>query len=171
MCVFSSSVVSYCLCPNRQTVSCQDPLSMGFSRQEYWSGLTFPPQGDTPESGIEPMTLVSPTLQVGSLPLSHWGSSASVFPMNIQSWFPLGLTCLISLLFKGLSRVFSNTTVRKHQFFSAQPCLWSNPHIHTWLLKKPWLWWYGPLLTKFMSLLFNMLSRFVTSVFWGVSTF
>ena len=102
------------------TVAHRAPLSMGFSRQEYWSGLTFPPQGDTPESGIEPMTLVSPTLQVGSLPLSHWGSSASVFPMNIQSWFPLGLTCLISLQSKGFARVFSSTIVWKHQLFSDQ---------------------------------------------------
>ena len=51
------------------------------------------------------------------------GASASVLPMNIQDWFPLGLTCWISLQSKGLSRVFSNTTVQKHQFFSAQPFL------------------------------------------------
>ena len=64
-------------------------------------------------------------------------SSASVLPINIQDWFPLGLTGLISLLSKGLSRVFSCTTVQKHQFFSAQLSLWSNSHIHTWLLEKP----------------------------------
>ena len=64
-------------------------------------------------------------------------ASATVLPMNIQDWFPLGLTGLISLLSKGLSRVFSNTTVQKHQFFGAQPSLWSNSHIHTWLLEKP----------------------------------
>ena len=57
-------------------------------------------------------------------------ASASVLQMNIQGWFPLGLTGLISLLFKGLSRVFSNT-IKKHQFFSTQPSLWSNSHIHT----------------------------------------
>ena len=57
---------------------------------------------------------------------------ASVLPMNIQGWFPLGMTGLISLPSKGLSRVFSNTTVQKHQFFSAQLSLWSNFHIHTW---------------------------------------
>ena len=61
---------------------------------------------------------------------------ASVLPMNIQDWFPLRLTGLISLLFKGLSRVF-NTTVQKHQFFSTQLSLWSNSHIHTWPLEKP----------------------------------
>ena len=64
------------------------------------------------------------------------GASASVLPMSIQDWFPLGLTGLISLLSKGPSRVFSNTTVWKHQFFSTQPSLWSNYHIHTWLLEK-----------------------------------
>ena len=52
--------------------------------------------------------------------------SASVFPKNIQGWFPLGFTGLISLLSKGLSRIFSNTTVWEHQFFSPQPSLWSN---------------------------------------------
>ena len=61
-------------------------------------------------------------------------ASASVLPMNIQAWFPSGLTGLISLQSKGLSRVFSNTTVQKHQFFGTQLSLWSNSHIHTWLL-------------------------------------
>ena len=61
-------------------------------------------------------------------------ASASVLPMNIQDWFPLGLTGLISLQFKG---VFSSTTVQMHQFSGAQPSLWSNSHIHTWLLAKP----------------------------------
>ena len=64
-------------------------------------------------------------------------ASASVLPTNIQDWFPLGLTGLISLLFNGLSRIFSNTIVQKHQFFSAQLSLWSNSHIHTWPLEKP----------------------------------
>ena len=54
---------------------------------------------------------------------------ASTLPMNIQGWFPLGLTGLISLQSKGLSRVFSSTTVWRHQFFGAQPYLWSNSHI------------------------------------------
>ena len=69
--------------------------------------------------------------------------SASVLPMNIQDWFSLGWTGLISLQSKGPSRVFSNTTVQKHQFFGTQLCLWSNSHIHTWLLDKPKLWRYG----------------------------
>ena len=58
-------------------------------------------------------------------------------PINIQGWFPLGLTCLISLLSKELSRVFSSTTIRRHQFFGTHPFLWSNSYIHTWLLEKP----------------------------------
>ena len=64
------------------------------------------------------------------------GASASVLPMNIQGRFPLKLTDLISLQSKGHSRVFSNTTIQKHQFFSTQPSLRSNSHIHTWLLEK-----------------------------------
>ena len=64
-------------------------------------------------------------------------ASASVLLMNIQDWFPLGLIGLISLKSKGLSRVFSSTIVQKHQFFGAQPSLWSNSHIQTWLLEKP----------------------------------
>ena len=81
----------------------------------------------------------------GSLPMSQLfasggqstraSASASVLPMNIQAWFPLGLTSLISLLPKGLSRVFS--TVQRHQFFSAQPFLLSSSHICTWILEKP----------------------------------
>ena len=63
-------------------------------------------------------------------------ASASVLPMNIQDWFPLGLTCWISLLSKGLSRVFSRTTTQVCQFFGTQPSLWSNCHIRTWLLEK-----------------------------------
>ena len=64
-------------------------------------------------------------------------ASGSVLPMNIQDLFPLGLTGLISFQSKGLTSVFPNTTVHKHQFFSAQLSLWSNSHIHTWLLEKP----------------------------------
>ena len=64
-------------------------------------------------------------------------ASTSVFPMNIQYWFPLGWTGWISFQSKGLSRVFSNTTVQKHPFFSAQLSSQSNSHIHTWTLEKP----------------------------------
>ena len=61
----------------------------------------------------------------------------SVLPMNTQDWSPLGWTGWISLQSKGLSRVFSNTTVQKHQFFSAQLSSQSNSHIHTWPQEKP----------------------------------
>ena len=64
-------------------------------------------------------------------------ASTSVLPMNIEDWFPLGLTGWISLQSKGLSRVFSNTTVQKHQFFSTQLSPQSNSHIHTWPQEKP----------------------------------
>ena len=67
-------------------------------------------------------------------------ASASVIPMNIQDWFPLGWTGWMSLQSKGLSRVFSNTTVQKHQFFGTQLSSQSDSHIHTWLLEKPKLW-------------------------------
>ena len=83
----------------------------------------------------------------GSFPISQFfassgqsfgaSASASVLPMNIQDWFPLEWTGWISLLSKGLSRIFSNTAVQKHLFFSAQLSLWSTCHIHTWLLQKP----------------------------------
>ena len=75
-------------------------------------------------------------------------ASASVLTMNIQDWFLLGLTGLISLQSKGLWRVFSNTTVQRQQFFGAQLSLWPNSHFRTWLLEKPELSLDGPLLAK-----------------------
>ena len=82
----------------------------------------------------------------GSFPMSQFftsgsqsigpSASASILPMNIQDWFPLGWTGWISLWSKGLSSVFSSTTVWKHQFFGAQPSLWPSSHICTWLLEK-----------------------------------
>ena len=92
---------------------------------------------------------VFPSIRVFSIELAphiRW-ASASVLPL-IQDWSPLRLTGLISLQSKGLSRVFSNTTVQKHQFFGAQLSLWSNSHIHTWLLGKPQPWLDGCLLAK-----------------------
>ena len=114
------------------------------------------------DDAIQPSHVLLPTSPAltlfqnsGSFPMSRLfatggqsiGALASVLPMNIQSWFTLGLTGLISLLSKGLSRVFS-TIVRKHQFFGSQPSLWSNFHIHTWLLEKLWLWLYRLLSAK-----------------------
>ena len=90
----------------------------------------------------------------GSFPRNQFFTSGgqsigpSVLPMNNQGWFPLGLTGWISLQSKGHSRVFSNTTVQEHQFFSTQLSLWSNPHIHTGLLEKPKVWLDEPLLAK-----------------------
>ena len=75
-------------------------------------------------------------------------ASASVLPVNIQDWFPLGLTGWISLQSKGLLTAFSNTTVQKHQFFGVQLSFWSGSHIHTWLVGKLQLWLYGPLLAE-----------------------
>ena len=84
---------------------------------------------------------------------------ASIIPNN-QGWFHLGLTGMISLPSKELSRVFSSPTIRKHQFFSTQPSLWSIFHIPTWLLENHSLsiWTF---VGKVMFLLLNMLSRFV----------
>ena len=94
----------------------------------------------------------------GSFPMSQlfsWGgqnigvsASASVLPVNTQDWPPLGWTGWISLQSKGLSRVFSNTTVQNHQFFSAQLSSQYNSHIHIWPLEKPQPWLDRPLLAK-----------------------
>ena len=79
----------------------------------------------------------------------YWSYSFSISSCNGYSdWFPLGLTGWISLQSKGLSKVFSNSTVQKPQFFSTQLSLLSNSHIHTWLLQKPQFWLDGPLLAK-----------------------
>ena len=91
-------------------------------------------------------------------------ASAPVFQMTIQGWFPVGLTGLISLLPKGLSRVFSNTIVWKHQFFGTQPCLQSNCHIHTWLPEKTVALIRWTFVSKVMSLFFSTLSRFVIAI-------
>ena len=86
--------------------------------------------------------------------------SATVLPMNIQGWVPLGLTSLIFLLSKGLPRVFSSTTVWKHRFFHAQPSLWSNSHL--WMTTgKTIALTIRTFVGKVMSLFFNVLSRFV----------
>ena len=87
---------------------------------------SFPASGSFPMSQL----FISGGQSIGA------SASASVLPMCIQGWFSLGLTGLISLQSKGLLRVFSNTSVQKHQFFSTQLSLWSNSYIHTWLLEK-----------------------------------
>ena len=135
----------------------------------------------TISSSLVPFSCLQSFLASGSFPMS-WlfpsggqiivaSASASVLPMNIQDWFPLALTGLIYLLFKGLSTVFSNTTVQNHQFFSAQLSLQSNSHIHTSLLEKniPLTRW--TFVSKVMSLPFNMLSRLVIAFLPGASIF
>ena len=98
-------------------------------------------------------------------------ASASALLMNIQGRFPLGLTDLTSLLFKELSRIFCSTTVQKHQFFGAQPSLWSNSHIGTWLLEKSQLWLYGPLLAKWYLCFLICCLGLSKLVFQGASVF
>ena len=139
------------------------PLSPGVCSNPYlwslWCNLTI-------SSSVSPMSFCPQSFPVSESFPKNWpfasggqsigaSASASVLPMNIQSWFPLGLTGLISLKSEGLSRVFSSSKVWKHQFFETQTSLRSSFHIHTWLLDKPWL--DG----KVMSLLFNVLPRFV----------
>ena len=101
----------------------------------------------------------------GSFQMSQFfvsgGASASVLPMNIPGWFPLGLTGWISLQSKGLPRVLSNTTVQKHQFFSIQPSLWSNSHFLYMTTGKTIAFTIPTFAGKVTSLLFNMLSIFV----------
>ena len=98
-----------------------------------------------PSHPLSPPSALSLSQHQGLFPVS-WlfssggqsiGASAFVFPVNIQHWFSLGWTGLISLPSKGLSGVFSSTTVRKHQFFGAQPSLWFSSHICAWLLERP----------------------------------
>ena len=123
-----------CLSPTPKACSNSCPLSQGCHPTissfvvAFFSCLqTFPAPGSFPMSQF--FALGGQSIRVSA--------SASDLPMNIQAWFPLGLTGWISLQSKGLSRVFSNTTVQKHQFFSTRLSLQSNSHILTWLLEKP----------------------------------
>ena len=109
------------LCPSLSPGVCSNSCSLS-----QWCHPTI-------SSSLVPFSCLQCFPASRSFPMSQFfasggqniGASASVLPMNICSWFPLGLTGLISLLSKGLSRVFSGTTIQKHQFFSAQPFLWS----------------------------------------------
>ena len=113
----SSSVVPFSSCPQSLPASRSFPMSQLFT----WVS-------------VMPNAVIPDTWGGQSIGVS---ASASVLPMNIQGWFPLGCTGWISLQSKGLSRVFSNTTVQRHQFLSAQPSSQSNSHIHTWPQEKP----------------------------------
>ena len=95
------------------------------------------------------------------------GASASILPMSIQGWFPLGLTGLIYLQSKGLSRVFSSTTAQKQQFFSAQSSLWSNSQKPYMTTGKTIALTMQNFISKVMSLLFNTRSRFVIAFLPG----
>ena len=130
------------------TVACQASLSItnSWSLLKFMSILLVMPPSTS--SSVNPFSShlqsfpASGSFQMSQLFTSGGQSigvsaSTSVLAMNIQDWFPLGWTCWISLQSKGLSRVFSNTTVQKHQFFGTQLSLWSNSHIHIWLLEKP----------------------------------
>ena len=200
-CVCSVTQLYLTLCDPIDCVIHQTPLSMEFSRQEYWSKLAPPPPGifysypqfssvqfshlvvsdslrphesqharppcPSPSPGVYPDSCalswwchLAISSSVGpfsscpqSLPASEsfpmsqlfaWGGQstgvsalAPFLPKKSQGWSPLEWTGWISLHFNGLSRVFSNTTVQKHQFFGPQPSSQSNSHIHTWLLEKP----------------------------------
>ena len=129
------------------TATCQASLSFTISWSffklisiELWCHLNFSSSvisfssclQSFPESGSFPMSwLFSSGDQI-----IEASASASVLAMNIKGWILLGLTGWIVLQSKELSRVFSNTTNWKHQFFGTQLCFWSNSHIHTWLLEK-----------------------------------
>ena len=143
----SRSVVSNSLWPHES--ACQASLSTTNS----WSSLKLISIGSVMSSShlilCRPLLLlppIPPSIRVFSNESAlhmrwpkYWSFSAlaSVLPMNTQDWSPLGWTGWISLQSKGLSRVFSNTTVQKHQFFSTQLSSQSNSHNHTWPLEKP----------------------------------
>ena len=112
---------------------------------------SFPASGSFPVSNL----FASGCQSIGA------SASAPVLPMSNQGWFPLGLTGLISLLSKGFSKVFSCNTIKKHQFFDAQPILWSSPHIYTGKTIALTIWTF---VGKVMSQLLNTLSRFVTAI-------
>ena len=126
--------------------------------------------GDAISSSVVPFSSCPQSLPASeSFPMSQvftWGGQstgvsalASFLPKNTQGWSPLEWTGWITLQSKGLSRVFSNTTVQKHQFFGAQLSSQSNSHIHTWPLEKTIALTRWTIVGKVMSLLLNMLSR------------
>ena len=121
-----------CSSPSPGTCSNSCPLSQWCHPTILSSVVPFSCLLSFPASGSFPMS----QLFASGIQTTGASASASVLPMNIQGWFPLRLTGLISLQSKGLSRVFSNTTVQKHQF-GIQPSLWYNSHIRIGLLEKP----------------------------------
>ena len=144
---FSHSVVSDSLQPNElhhARPTCPSPTPGVHSDSRPSSQWCHPDIS----SSVVPFSSCPQSLPASkSFPMSQlfaWGGQstgvsalASFLPKNTQDWSPLGWTGWISLQFKGLSRVFSNTTVQKHQFFSTQLSSQSNSHIHTWPQEKP----------------------------------
>ena len=148
-CQFRHSVMSSSLWPHRlqhTRLPCPSPTPRAYSNScpsNQWCHPTIS-SSVTPFSSHLQSFPASGSFQMSQLFTPGGQSigvsaSTSVLPMNIQDWFPLGWTGWISLQSKGLSRIFwifCNTTVQKHEFFSAQLSLWSNCHIHTWFLEK-----------------------------------
>ena len=164
---FSHSVMLDSLQPHglqHTRLRCPSPTSRVYSNSCPLSWWCHP----TISSSVIHFSFLQSFPGSGSFPVSQFFSSGgqsigisvsiSVLPMNIQDWFPLGWTGWISLQSKGLSRVFSNTTVQKHQFFSAWLSLWSNSCMTTGKTIALTRWTF---VSKVMSLLFNMLSRLV----------
>ena len=155
---FSCSVMSNSLRPygpQHASPPCPSPIPRVYSNSSPLSQWCHPATSSSvvPFSSCPQSLPASGSFQMSQLFTSGGQSvrvsaSASVLPMNIQDSFPLGWTSWISLQSKGLSRVYSNTTVQNHQFFSAQLSSQSNSHIHTWPLEKPYPWPDGPLLAK-----------------------
>ena len=134
--LFATPWTAVLLCPSISPGICSNPCPLS-----QWCHPTI-------SSSVTPFSFCPQSFPASeSFPMSQLfasggqsigvSASASVLPVNIQDWFPFGWAGLISLQSKGLSRVFYNYTVQKHQFFGAQLSLQSNTHIHTWVLEKP----------------------------------
>ena len=145
--VVVQSLICFWLFVTPQTAACQDSLFFTISQillklmsielvmssihVVFYHPRLLPPIIPTSGSFIRSQFFASGGQSIGA------SASALVLPMNIQDWFPLRLTGVISFQSKGHSRFFSNMTVLKHQVFGTQASLWCNSHIHTWLLEKP----------------------------------
>ena len=143
---FNRSVMSNSFQPHElqhARLPCPSPTPRVYSNSCPSSQWCHP----TISSSVVHFSCLQSFIASGAFPMSQFftsgdqsiavSASISVLPMNNQDWFPLGWTGLISLQSKGLSRVFSDTTVQKHQFFGAQPSSQSNSHNHIWLLEIP----------------------------------